>query len=201
MPVIPTRGSPRTRPQGASQPSASRGAATSACAKSTRISTRLTKNRSTRPSSQARSSFARYADAIVVLCARYQARPVGCLMKSRVALTPGVRGSPGRPKARAEASQVSREVTSLTAPPPRAARRRAQRSGSAARAQLPSHETPTPLAEREVAAVHPDRDLVQPPQELQPRRRVVPDTEHPLVGVPEPSRACHWQRSQALRAG
>ena len=73
------------------------------------------KNRSTRPSSQARSSFARYADAIVRLCARYQARAVGSRMKSRVAATPGVRGSPGRPKARAEASQVSLSSESLTA--------------------------------------------------------------------------------------
>ena len=37
--------------------------------------------------------FPRYAETIDALCARYQVRAVGFAMKSRVAATPGVRGS------------------------------------------------------------------------------------------------------------
>ena len=79
------------------------------------MSTRLRKNRSTRPSLRARSSWATYADAIDRLCAVYQDRAVGSRMKSSVAATASVRGAPGRPKASADASQVSLSSASLTA--------------------------------------------------------------------------------------
>ena len=114
MPVMPRRGSPSSRPAGDSRPRASRGAATSAWAYSTRTSTRLMKNRSTRSSRRARSSWARNAEAIEVLWARYQVRAVGSRMNASVAATPGVRGSPARPKASAEASQVSLSSVSFT---------------------------------------------------------------------------------------
>ena len=78
------------------------------------MSTRLRKNRSTRFSRQASASFARYAETTVMLCARYHARAVGVRMNSRVAATLAVRGEPGRPKAMADASQVSRSSESLT---------------------------------------------------------------------------------------
>ena len=113
--VIASRGSPRTWPTGHSQLSAIRGAATRACAKRTRASTRLRKKRSARVSDAASSRWSRYAVTMLALCARYHDLAGGSLANSAQHAALQVESGPLRPRAWARVSAVSRSSRSLTA--------------------------------------------------------------------------------------
>ena len=115
MPVIPSLGSPRIGAAGRSHPSEIRGAATSACAYSTRQSTTFMKNRSAAFSASAMSRWSTYADTTLPLWARYQACALGRRTNESQVSTAGDEVGPAKPPLSATASHPSRRIRSLMA--------------------------------------------------------------------------------------